>query len=979
MPRYRSACLIIIDALRADRLLPWGGKIPFFDGRAYTGCISASGWTLLSIASILTGKYPREHGLTDHFSRIRVSTLPEVIRSNGFYTAGIFNNNNIDAKFGFAAGFDTFDNSLEHEDPFAMLGQTVKAAGGRRSFFVFHTNLVHDYPQDKPYYRDARGTEPIPPGGNKPWMSWPAEYHDVLRKRYDRGIRYCLKRIRNEVLPLFDLEETLVAITSDHGEGLFSPRVYHAGRLHNDLLNVPLVVLNESGVDTERFSQTGLISLLAGNLDIDLAKPQGPVRAEDLAYIYRHDLPPGKNRIDYKSSPGLSLEAWYDGRYKTIAAQSPVDGYSHVERYDIEADWQETNNVAVDRARAPLRARSSAVSSERMREHGQRCLENGRNLMEMGRWKEADQQFSLFEDIFLAYAPGEGSHPFRYWRGLCKEGLGDFLGAISCFDAVLSSACGDRLKLSARYRRGVCHLALGQYTAAEEDFAEAVRLASTASESGDEVEQLRADSAQQLQTLAGRSRRSRRRGKSADNASSRGASEPTRTVEPTKPADAVTRLGLPAWACELASITDGDEHLPSSLDGVNLVLNRARLAAFLAQFAEDKDIRDFLALDMMAAAAGVPLTSTGLDEGRPGLALRPFRIWEYVWLYKVLGLSSGGMDVLDLGGSASHLSLLAAIAGCRVTTIDINPEFVRAAAECARALKLESLAAHTGDMRDLSRFTDANFDVVVCCSVLEHLTARDQERAMEETARVLKPGGLAGLTFDYGPPAPGANIHLPPPHEPPQTAAEVLRRYEQGGLLATGNPFCEDSIPGGLFRQEGVAYTVASLFLAKPPVRGVALPVCQRTGSVLGGLTVEELPYKLRQGVGAAADMDKRLAAQKRTLEEEAERVRILEELAVERLAAMQEKEQTISELSTALADTRRQLDESAAGARLLERAAEERLAAMLEKERVIAELSEALAEARRQLEAASLEHAATLTSGPDTAAQAGAQSDSNR
>ena len=975
-PRYRSACLIIIDTLRADRLLPWGGKIPFFDGRAYTGCISASGWTLLSIASILTGKYPREHGLTDHFSRIGVNTLPEVIRSNGFYTAGIFNNNNIDAKFGFAAGFDTFDNSLEHEGPFAILGQTLKAAGGRRSFFVFHTNLVHDYTQDKPYYRDARGTEPIPPGGNKPWMSWPAEYHDVLRKRYDRGIRYCLKRIRKEVLPLFDLEETLVAITSDHGEGLFSPRVYHEGRLHNDLLNVPLVVLNESGVDAERFSQTGLISLLAGNLGIDLPKPQGPVRAEDLAYIYRHDLPPGKNRIDYKSSPGLSLEAWYDGRYKTIAAQSPVDGYSHVERYDVEADWQETNNLAVDRDRAPLRAGPAAVSSERMREHGERCLENGRNLMEASRWEEADQQFSLFEDLFLGYAPVDEAPLFRYWRGLCKEGLGDFLGALSYFDAVLSSAGGDRLKLRAGYRRGVCRLALGQYEAAEEDFAKTIREADATSGPDDEVEQLRNDSVQQLRTLEGRSRH---KAKSARHVFFRRAPKPIRPVETSSPADAMTRLGLPAWAGELASITGGDERLPASLDGVNLVLNRARLAAFLAGFAEDKDVRDFLASDVVAVTAGLPLTSTGLSERVPGLALRPFRIWEYVWLYKVLGLSSGGIDVLDLGGSASHLSILAAIAGCRVTTIDVNPEFVRAAAECARALKLESLAAQTGDMRDLSRFPDAGFDVVVCCSVLEHLTARDQERAMAETARVLKPGGIAGVTFDYGPPAPGANIHLPPPHEPPQTAAEVLRRYQQGGLLATGNLFCEDSIPGVLFHDERVAYTIASLFLAKPPVRGVALPVCQRTGSVLGGLTVEELPYKLRQGVGAAADMEKRLAAQKRTLEEEADRVRIFEGIAEERLTAMQQKELTITELSAALAEARRQLDESAAGARLLERAAEERLAAMLEKERVIAELSDALAEARRQLEAISVEHAAVLTSGPDTATQPGAQSDSNR
>jgi hypothetical protein len=43
--------------------------------------------------------------------------------------------------------------------------------------------------------------------------------------------------------------------------------------------------------------------------------------------------------------------------------------------------------------------------------------------------------------------------------------------------------------------------------------------------------------------------------------------------------------------------------------------------------------------------------------------------------------------VLDLGGASTHLSVLAALAGCQVTTIDINPVFVQAARECAEALR----------------------------------------------------------------------------------------------------------------------------------------------------------------------------------------------------------------------------------------------------------------------------------------------------
>src|SRR5438034_5411147 len=155
----------------------------------------------------------------------------------------------------------------------------------------------------------------------------------------------------------------------------------------------------------------------------------------------------------------------------------------------------------------------------------------------------------------------------------------------------------------------------------------------------------------------------------------------------------------PEWAAELAGFSDDDRHLPFTLDGVNVVLNRARLAAFLVQFARDRDVRDFLTLDLVGTTAGLPLSSTGLTEAGPNLPTRPFRIWEYVWLYKVLGLTRGGLKVLDLGGPASHLSILAAMAGCHVISVDINDDFVQAARDCARTLELRSLEPRVCDMR----------------------------------------------------------------------------------------------------------------------------------------------------------------------------------------------------------------------------------------------------------------------------------------
>jgi len=277
------------------------------------------------------------------------------------------------------------------------------------------------------------------------------------------------------------------------------------------------------------------------------------------------------------------------------------------------------------------------------------------------------------------------------------------------------------------------------------------------------------------------------------------------------------------------------------------------------------------------------------------LALRPFRLWEYTWLYKSLRLSEGGMKILDLGGSASHLPILAALAGCKVTTLDINAAFVQAAQEVAHGLNLRSFDACVGDMRDLSGFPEDSFDTVLCCSVLEHLTAHDQELTLMQMARVLKPGGAIGLTFDYGTPAPGANEHLPPPHEPPLTAAEVLRRYLQGPLLLAGNAFTEDPIPGALFHDEHIRYTVASLFLTKSPAFPIDVPKCEPAGTVLGGLVIQDLPSRVYKTVTRAQQAAYEL---EQSLEEERQHAAVLEAIASERLIAMQEKEDLIMRLN---------------------------------------------------------------------------------
>lgn len=346
----------------------------------------------------------------------------------------------------------------------------------------------------------------------------------------------------------------------------------------------------------------------------------------------------------------------------------------------------------------------------------------------------------------------------------------------------------------------------------------------------------------------------------------------------------------------------GDENLPGAVDRWNLVMNRRRLQEFVGQFAGDADVRDFLLLDGLAELAGLELSSTGLTDPDRGIALRPFRIWEYVWIFKALGLREGGLNVLDLGGPISHLTFLAAIAGNQVLSLDIDERAIQANRRSAELLALANLQAGIGDMRNISSVPDASVDCVMSCSVLEHLTGADQSAAMREMARVLKPGGRIGLTFDYGPDAAGVNIHLPPPHDPPRDAATALARLLQPGLAVLGNQNLEEPIPGSLFHDKAAEYTMASLFLEKGSGKAIAPPAALQGPSVLGKLAASALPDAAVRAASA-----RRVARERHqsNWDQSNTQLAIMRQAAEERLVLLERSTEEANQLRLALNHTR--------------------------------------------------------------------------
>jgi ubiquinone/menaquinone biosynthesis methyltransferase len=124
------------------------------------------------------------------------------------------------------------------------------------------------------------------------------------------------------------------------------------------------------------------------------------------------------------------------------------------------------------------------------------------------------------------------------------------------------------------------------------------------------------------------------------------------------------------------------------------------------------------------------------------------------WKRRLLGLAGDltGRSVLDLACGTGDLSRLAALAGARVTGLDITPrmiEIARVRAERETPPDRERPRFLVGDMGALP-FGDRRFDVVTTGYGLRNVP--DLPIAIQEIARVLRPGGLV-LSLDFNRPA----------------------------------------------------------------------------------------------------------------------------------------------------------------------------------------------------------------------------------
>jgi choline-sulfatase len=319
-----KVAVVVLDTLRKDAISPYDGAIDHTPNLAafadeatvYDNAITQAPWSLPSQASLLTGRYPWQHGAGQNQPYLEPDEprLQDALGRAGHYTAAIHENTWLAPATGMMAGFDEYAMPTHrtravcrlwrrlHDVPMgptlarklvlALSGHQQRSAIGERTdstwflertrrfldahaeedFFLYLNPVNAHYPYEPPQaYADAHGVQstccdldsrPIEYGGG--WV--PTETED-LRRLYAAEVDY-LDDVFGRMRELFVAhgieEETMFVVLSDHGELLGEDDVVgHHFSVRPELTDVPLMIRRPGGGGGRETAVTELRELFA--------------------------------------------------------------------------------------------------------------------------------------------------------------------------------------------------------------------------------------------------------------------------------------------------------------------------------------------------------------------------------------------------------------------------------------------------------------------------------------------------------------------------------------------------------------------------------------------------------------------------------------------------------------------------------------------------------------------------------------------
>lgn len=286
-----NVVVIVLDTVRYDKFIRPGGRslTPRLDkimakGVSFENAWSTTSWSLPSQASILTGRYPHEHGAD--WPRLELDekypTLGEFFAGHGYVTGAFSGNASWVTPEYLGRGFLRFDvylledilrrtaygravGRLLWEIGYHYAGRGKKAPEVNAEFLKF----LDDYP-DRPFFAYLCYMDVNQAFNNRRlnrgfWTAVPSAQEVV--GAYDRGLKTLDQQVGDLLAELEKrgiLNNSLLIVTSDHGEsfGARSPDDHdppgHGTSLYPEQTKVPLFVVYPDKIPGERKVQASV-------------------------------------------------------------------------------------------------------------------------------------------------------------------------------------------------------------------------------------------------------------------------------------------------------------------------------------------------------------------------------------------------------------------------------------------------------------------------------------------------------------------------------------------------------------------------------------------------------------------------------------------------------------------------------------------------------------------------------------------------
>lgn len=381
-PRFPNVLVICVDTLRADRLSSYGYDRPtspvidavLAKGATYMEARTVEPLTGPSSASMITSRFPHEHGATRNGLRIRpgLDSLPKLLAKRGYRTGAFVGNWTLRDKLtGFSEHFDDYVEVFSRK---RWLGLFNAEATGE-DLTAEALGWVKEHREENPhapYFAWIHYVEP-----HAPYRFWEefadrlgidAEHGVSKSDRYDTEIAFSDREVGRLLRGLGGLEklaaDTLVVFVADHGESLGNHGYWGHGRhVYENSLRIPMGIVWPGRVPVRRIDDPALIIDMAPTVLglLGLAESDS-FRGFDWSRVFRGEEGPpdrpgyfqahkGAVQMDHTSSSARADGLLEVGRVVGSRKEVLDVRDRSVRIYDVVQDPMELRNLAAPDAR----------------------------------------------------------------------------------------------------------------------------------------------------------------------------------------------------------------------------------------------------------------------------------------------------------------------------------------------------------------------------------------------------------------------------------------------------------------------------------------------------------------------------------------------------------------------------------------------------------------------------------------------------